>query len=267
MHSLFTVTSFLFLCFSPNMLAVQARRLGDQHQQQQHHQLLEVEGEVVAESNNVATSGCSVLAPDGTDRSAELVTQQDDGTFKVECNAETKECLKATIRGCDVVHCEGVEACEETVMFDIKVRIQCDGFHSCHRTKMVWTLDSTAKKEGEPLTTVNCMGSSACDVAEINKNPENQKIALNVYCQGVKACRKARIVANQGDVVCSGGDNRYAACEGSTTITAKCLMCGTHGCAMHINECSFHAAMDEETTTCLATNGECDGDAPGAGEP
>jgi hypothetical protein len=261
MYSLFKITSFVFLCSSPNMLAVQARRLGDQEQHQQHHQLLEVQGEVVAESNNVATSGCSVIGLDGTDRSAQLVKEQDDGYFKVECNADTKECIKATIRGCDVVHCQGVEACEETLMYDIKYMIQCEGFHSCHRTKMMWTPDSGAKEEGDPLIIVNCIGSAACDVAEINKIPENPTIGLNVYCKGTKACRKARIVANQGEVTCKGGDHRYAACEGSTTITAKCLLCGTEegGCATHINECSFHARMDEETTTCHATNGDCDG--------
>jgi hypothetical protein len=258
MQTLLTAVTAAFLFQCPTMAAEQVQAQEEQHQQ--HHQLLEVQGEVVAESNNVATSGCSVIGLDGTDRSAQLVKEQDDGYFKVECNADTKACIKATIRGCDVVHCQGVEACEETLMYDIKVRIQCNGFHSCHRTKMMWTPDSGAKEEGDPLITVNCMGSAACDVAEMNKTPENPTIGLNVYCEGTKACRKARIVANQGDVVCTGGDNRYAACEGSTTITAKCLLCGTVcGCAPHINECSFHARMDEETTTCHATNGDCDG--------
>jgi hypothetical protein len=205
MQTLLTAAIAAFILFQcPTMAAAQVQ---DQ-EEQQHHQLLKVQDEVVAESNNVATSGCSVIARDGTDRSVELVKEQEDGTFKVECNAETKECLKATIRGCDIVHCQGIEACEETLMYDIKFMIQCDGFHSCHRTKMMWTPDSTAKN-----VSVNCMGNGACDFAEINKNPVNddmEDVRLNVYCEGSKRCRKDSFFANQGYLVCSGGDNRFS---------------------------------------------------------
>jgi hypothetical protein len=171
-NTLFAITALLFLCLSPSV--VQARRLGEPQVP-------------VAEHPKVASSGCTVITQDGSDRTSEWVKQQRDGTFRVECNDET-QCQRATIIGCDVVYCEGVEACVETLILDTRVRIQCDGFHACHRTKMLWTA-GTSNDESASISSrvpdrvfVNCIGEAVCDAAAIHTSPDSS-VSMDVTCQ------------------------------------------------------------------------------------
>jgi hypothetical protein len=175
-HTLFTASAFLFLCHnSPLAAAVQA-----------------AENDTCA--SNRSSSGCSVIAQDGSDRTAEWVSQQgdDDDTSVVSCTNEA-QCQTATISGCDVVHCQGYDACDETLILDTKVIIQCahdDGMHACHRTEMLRTTDSSAttmpsKEEPESSTssigvqtqdriTINCMAEiNTSDNSSVNSNVNN----------------------------------------------------------------------------------------------
>lgn len=88
----------------------------------------------------------------------------------------------------------------------------------------------------------------------------NEAQAMNVYCIGSKACRRAQISVGQGMVTCRQSDqvSQYMACSGNTQITAKCLQCEESGCKPYINECQYQPTLEAPSVKCQdGPMGEC----------
>mmetsp|Transcript_21843 Transcript_21843/g.62241 ORF Transcript_21843/g.62241 Transcript_21843/m.62241 type:complete len:252 (+) Transcript_21843:185-940(+) len=212
-----------------------------------------LEGDEELDSETTITADCQVVNADGTDVTKDFVTETADGKTRVDC-VGPKACFQKVINNCDIVHCEDLEACEEAHLIDIQERLECEGRHSCHRTEMELTQETTVN--GKPFS-VSCNGSAACNVAQLVA----LTIPMDVICSGPKSCRKARIDANDGRVECKDGGTRYESCRGSVAIKAKCLVCnGDNSCGEHINVCKYSLNNGEKWEICHSNDsfGDCD---------
>lgn len=174
-----------------------------------------------------AVFACQV-SMNGEDKTNEFfIVDSVSGEHYVDCIGRSK-CRDAVITDCPVIKCFDSEACNSAQIINFTDSVLCEGLHSCHRTEMLAS-DSTADTE----QTVSCIGSGACDVAQISgKNLEQ------VSCSGVKACRKVHIEGSKL-VKCHDGHETTVACEGFATLETKCLYCGKNGCASYINMCRY----------------------------
>lgn len=175
-----------------------------------------------------AALACQVTL-DGKDKTNDfLIVDSVSGETYVDCMGKSK-CRNAVITDCPVIKCFDNEACNSAQIINFTDSVLCEGLHSCHRTEM-----SAADSTTDSGQTVSCVGSGACDVAQISGGNIEQ-----VSCSGVKACRKVNI---QGAklVKCNDGHDTTVACEGFATIETNCLYCGKNGCADHINMCRYN---------------------------
>ena len=155
----------------------------------------------------------------------------------VDCLGHSK-CRNATITNCAIVHCDENEACNGAHILNVTSAVYCIGLHACHRTTI--TAAAAADDAVGPLGTaataaktyVACVGSGACDVAQIYQ-------MQHVEIRGVKAGRKIHV--EQAEVVtCTAGSIRNRACDSCATfLQIACLACGPYGCAEHINTCRY----------------------------
>lgn len=164
---------------------------------------------------------------DGEDKTDEFYVVDDvTGESYVDCIGHYK-CQDAIISDCPVVKCFESEACNNAQIINFTESVLCDGLHACHRTEI------TASDSSDSKQTVSCVGSGACDVAQISgKNLEQ------VSCSGVKACRKVH-VQGANMVKCHDGHETSPACDGFATLETDCLYCGKNGCANFINMCRY----------------------------
>jgi len=186
-----------------------------------------------------ALLACQVTL-NGDDKTNELfVVDSVTGEAYVDCMGHSK-CRDAVITDCPVIKCFENEACNSAQIINFTDSVLCEGLHACHRTEM-FAADSTSTTDRKQ--TVSCVGSGACDVAQIiGKNLEQ------VSCSGVKACRKVHIEGSKL-VKCHDGHESAPACESLATFETKCLYCGENGCANHINMCRYKiiGGSDSET--------------------
>jgi hypothetical protein len=155
------------------------------------------------------------------------------GEAYVDCIGYVK-CQDAIITDCPVIKCFDNEACNNAQIINFTESILCEGLHACHRTEML------AATTNESKQTISCVGSGACDVAQISGENIQQ-----VSCSGVKACRKVHIEGTNL-VKCHDGSDHTQACEGFATLETKCLYCGKNGCASHINQCRYKILGDDD---------------------
>jgi hypothetical protein len=173
-----------------------------------------------------ALPACQVTL-NGEDITEKLFVLDDaTGEKYVDCMEKSK-CRDVVITDCADVRCGGTEACNSAQIINFTESVLCEGLHACHRTEML-----AAVIDGQQQT-VSCLGSGACDVAQIS----GETIEL-VSCSGVKACRKV-FVEGAKLVKCHDGAENTPACEGFATLETNCLYCGKNGCADHINMCRF----------------------------
>eukprot|EP00535_Pseudo-nitzschia_heimii_P004385 CAMPEP_0197188778 /NCGR_PEP_ID=MMETSP1423-20130617/18479_1 /TAXON_ID=476441 /ORGANISM="Pseudo-nitzschia heimii, Strain UNC1101" /LENGTH=238 /DNA_ID=CAMNT_0042640721 /DNA_START=57 /DNA_END=773 /DNA_ORIENTATION=+ len=174
-----------------------------------------------------ALMACQVTTLDGEDITEKLFVVDDaTGEKYVDCMEKSK-CRDVEITDCADVRCGGTEACNGARIINFTEKVLCEGLHACHRTEIL-----AAVVDGKQQT-VTCLGSGACDVAQIH----GETIEL-VKCSGVKACRKV-FVEGAKLVKCHDGSDNTPACEGFATLETNCLYCGKNGCADHINMCRF----------------------------
>jgi hypothetical protein len=159
----------------------------------------------------------------------------------VDCVGHSK-CRDALIVDCPVVKCFDNEACTSAKIINFTDSVLCEGLHACHRTEISAASDnnngvidsSTDRKQ----STVSCIGSGSCDVAQIVGVDE-------VNFSGVKAGRKVHVQGSKL-VKCHDGHDHSFACEGYATLETECLYCGKGGCADHINMCRFEIIGEED---------------------
>lgn len=173
-----------------------------------------------------AVHACQVTL-DGEDKTNDFfVVDSVTGESYVDCIGHYK-CRDAIISDCPVIKCFENEACLSAQIINFTNTVLCNGLHSCHRTEMTASDSSNSKQ------TVSCVGSEACDVAQISGANLEQ-----VSCSGVKACRKVHVEGAKL-VKCHEGRERTPACDGFATLETKCLYCGKNGCSDHINTCRY----------------------------
>jgi hypothetical protein len=184
-----------------------------------------------------AIFACQVTL-NGKDKTNEFfILDNVTGESYVDCMGRSK-CRDAVITDCPVIKCFDNEACSSAQIINFTDSVLCEGLHACHRTEML-AADSITDSE----QTVSCVGSGACDVAQIVG--ENIK---QVTCSGVKACRKVLIQGSKL-VKCHDGHDTTVACEGFATLETECLYCGKNGCASHINLCRYKIIGGNDTET------------------
>jgi hypothetical protein len=221
-----------------------------------------------ATATTTSFGACSVRSAEDKDVTSSLVYLDQNNLWTVNCTktpGTPSSCQQVVITQCDQVNCQGTEACASALLVDITSSIECHGFHACHKTEMKWgspaqddealLLEQQEEAIGGTLLTIDCVGSGACDVAQIGS--ADMGISININCQGSKACRKANMHAGvQGTVVCQGTPSntntttktkasRYEACLSSTAIQSKCLQCvGVSGCyhVEKINQCKWQSS-------------------------
>lgn len=182
-----------------------------------------------------ALLACTVTL-NGEDKTDEFFVHDSiTGESYVDCMGYSK-CQQAIITDCPVIKCFDNEACTEAQIINFTEYVLCEGLHSCHRTEML----AAATTNDDIIQTVSCIGSGACDVAQISGENIQQ-----VSCSGVKACRKVHITGTNV-VKCHDGSDRTPACEGFATLETKCLYCGKNGCATHINQCRYKILGDDD---------------------
>jgi hypothetical protein len=163
----------------------------------------------------------------------------------------------ADIQDCPRVLCDGKAACSFATIHGFTHEVLCTGSHACQRAQMVAAASSVVQ-DTDFQRNVVCLGSGSCDVANIDYNEAQ---AMDVYCIGSKACRRAKITAGDGVVTCrdAGKNSQYLACMGNTQITSKCLRCEDRGCKPYINECNYKLSMDIDAHAqkCEGNMGEC----------
>lgn len=151
----------------------------------------------------------------------------------VDCMGHSK-CRDALIVDCPIIKCFDNEACNSAKIVNFTDSVLCEGLHACHRTEI-----SAAASDIVQSTTVSCIGSGSCDVAQIVGVDE-------VNFSGVKAGRKVHVQGSKL-VKCHDGHDRSFACEGFATLETECLYCGKDGCADHINMCRFEIIGEEDS--------------------
>ena len=173
----------------------------------------------------------------------------------VKCHGD-RSCEHLHMQDCPVVECVGSEACFGVVIDQLGESLSCEGRHSCHMVNATMATTAASSSSSSSIH-VACNGEVACDVAHFF-NPEH--VPYSVDCEGIKACRKARIY-NASTVVCSNPDidRGDEACWGSTTIVGNCLRCESGGCKPYINHCSMRPTMEAKREKCVAegTQGNC----------
>lgn len=177
----------------------------------------------------------------GEDKTDEfLVVDQVTEEQYVDCIGKSK-CRDAVITDCPVVKCGETEACNGAQILNFTESVVCEGLHACHRTEILAASSSgDDSEEEERQQTVSCLGSGACDVAQISGDAIEQ-----VSCSGVKACRKV-YVHGATLVKCHDGHENTPACEGFATLETNCLYCGKNGCADHVNMCRYRLIGDDQ---------------------
>ncbi len=183
-----------------------------------------------------AVLACQVTL-DGEDKTEEFYVVDDvTGESYVDCVGHYK-CQDAIISDCPVVKCFENEACMNAQIINFRDTVLCEGLHSCHRTEI------TASDSSDSKQTVSCMGSGACDVAQISGTNLEE-----VTCSGVKACRKVHVEGAKL-VKCHEGHDRTPACDGFATLETDCLYCGKNGCAEYINMCRYKVTGINDSET------------------
>ena len=174
-----------------------------------------------------ALMACQVTL-NGEDVTEEFFVNDDaTGENYVDCVGKSK-CRDVVITDCAVVKCAETEACNGAQIMNFTESVLCEGLHACHRTEI-----HASPADQEQPKTITCLGSGACDVAQITGGGIEQ-----VTCSGVKACRKV-LVEGAKLVKCNDGTEHTPACEGFATLETECLYCGKNGCAEHINMCRY----------------------------
>jgi hypothetical protein len=201
------------------------------------------------------SNGCLVLDAHQVDITSSVLDDSESQEIPtVTCTdqgANRNICHSSLIQNCPKVQCQGQEACANATITNFTHEVICDGLHACHLTQMV-----AASERVEFARNVVCQGGGACNVAIIDSNNAQ---AMNVLCLGSKACRKAEITSGEGTVRCTAGSSRYQACEGSTRITAKCLICQENGCdSRAINKCKYQTSANAPFVKCEETVGACE---------
>jgi hypothetical protein len=200
-------------------------------------------------------NACLVLDANDVDITIQVLEDEDsDKIPTVICSnngTNRSICNSALIHNCPKVKCLGQEACTGAFIENFTHEVICDGLHACHKTRMV----AASGERVEFARNVVCQGSGACNVAIIDSNDAQ---AMNVVCLGSKACRKANIQTGEGTVTCAAGSTTsYQACEGSSIITAKCLICQENGCGSAINRCKYQTSINDPFVKCEGTVGAC----------
>jgi hypothetical protein len=222
---------------------------------------------IVIQSKSTANAGACTVVKDGVDITEALVVTDPEmaDVLTVNCTG-VGVCRLAMIEDCPRVICNGKVACFKATIHGFTHEVLCSGPHACQRTEMVAASTSTSLEiNTEFQRNVVCLGTGSCDVAHIDYLDAQ---AMNVYCIGSKACRRANIKAGDGMVTCREGSSQYMACMGNTEITSKCLVCGERGCQPYINECSFQSSIDADAQVCEGHMGVCPTElSDSAGEP
>jgi len=185
-----------------------------------------------------AVLGCQVMM-NGEDKTDEFFVVDDiTGESYVDCMGKAK-CREAIISDCPVVKCFDIEACNSAQIINVLDFVLCEGTHSCHLSEISFAEQSSAAAaaSAEPQR-VSCVGSGACDVAQISGED------LDVECTGFKACRKVHVVGAKL-VKCREGSGHSNACDDFATLETKCLYCGKQGCAAYINMCRYKILGEE----------------------
>jgi len=162
-----------------------------------------------------------------------FVEDEVTGEMYVDCMGKSK-CKDVVITDCPVVKCYETEACNSAQILNFTDHVLCEGLHACHRTEILADPYSTQRQ------TVSCVGSGACDVAQISGETIEE-----VSCTGVKACRKVKVEGAKL-VKCHDGHENTPACEGFATMETNCLYCGNNGCADHVNMCRYKILDGED---------------------
>jgi hypothetical protein len=157
----------------------------------------------------------------------------------VDCVGHSK-CRDALIVDCPIIKCFDNEACNSAKIINFTDSVLCEGLHACHRTEISapTTTVPDSSTDRKQSTTVSCIGSGSCDVAQIVGVDE-------VNFSGVKAGRKVHVEGSK-IVKCRDGHDRSFACEGFATLETECLYCGKNGCADHINMCRYKIIGEEK---------------------
>lgn len=180
-----------------------------------------------------ALLACTITM-DGDDVTDEfLVEDSITGETYVDCMEHAK-CQNAIITDCAVIKCFGTEACNLAQIINFTKSVLCEGLHACHRTEMIAAATDDEK-------TVSCVGSGACDVAQMSGENLEQ-----VTCTGHKACRKV-VIDGANLVKCHEGSGTSEACSGFATMAVDCLYCGKNGCASHVNQCRYKILGEDES--------------------
>jgi len=184
----------------------------------------------------------------GEDRTEELFVQEEgnannneeerdeeNSRYYVNCIGHSA-CRDAIITDCPRIKCVESEACNNAVISNFTESVLCEGLHSCHRTNIT-VASATESNTGE--TKVLCVGSSACDVAQISGADDGSTMIDEIKFVGVKAGRKVH-VENAKLIKCQDGKDTTKACDSLSTFrNVQCLYCGKDGCADHINTCRY----------------------------
>lgn len=150
----------------------------------------------------------------------------------VNCMGRSK-CRDAIITNCPRIKCYESEACNNARIINFTESVLCEGTHSCHRTNMTLAAETT---EETTKTKVSCIGSEACDVAQITGEIDEIEFV------GVKAGRKVH-VEDAKVIKCRDGTDNNRACDSlATFLNVRCLYCGQNGCSDHVNTCRYKFA-------------------------
>lgn len=159
----------------------------------------------------------------------------------VNCMGRSK-CRDAIITNCPRIKCYESEACNNARIIDFTESVLCEGMHACHRTNMTLAAAEKTTEETTIKTKVSCIGSEACDVAQISGEIDEIEFV------GVKAGRKVH-VEDAKVIKCRDGHDTNKACDSlATFVNVRCLYCGQNGCSDHINTCRYKFAGGDDDT-------------------
>mmetsp|Transcript_9666 Transcript_9666/g.10847 ORF Transcript_9666/g.10847 Transcript_9666/m.10847 type:complete len:263 (-) Transcript_9666:327-1115(-) len=180
---------------------------------------------------------CQVTINDQDVTTDYLIFDSIVGESYVNCMGHSK-CRDALIVECGVIKCFENEACSSAKIINFTDSVLCEGLHACHRTEILAAPAHNAATTYRKKSSVSCIGSGSCDVAQITGAEE-------VVFSGVKAGRKTHVQGSKL-VKCHDGTENAPACEGLTSMETECLYCGKHGCADHINMCRYKIIDGED---------------------
>jgi len=182
---------------------------------------------------------CQVTMNDQDVTNDYLIFDSIVGESYVNCMGHSK-CRDALIVECGVIKCFENEACSSAKIMNFTDSVLCEGLHACHRTEIIAAapVAPNATTTYRKKSSVSCIGSGSCDVAQITGAEE-------VIFSGVKAGRKTHVQGSKL-VKCHDGHENTPACEGFASMETECLYCGKNGCADHINMCRYKIIDGEE---------------------